>query len=170
MNNALVAPIVSWAIIVLFQVLILNQIELPRLVQPYIYPLFILLLPFETPIWAVLLAGFGTGFVLDIFSNSPGLHSAATVLLAYIRGIILSRQRPSLDYAEDQQPDLGSMGLYWFLGYATVCMAAHHFCYFLLEIFSLAQLPYILAKTVASCALSVSLIMLSRYLFSQTHQ
>ncbi|MBK8470924.1 MAG: rod shape-determining protein MreD [Sphingobacteriales bacterium] len=164
MNNVFIYQGIRCLLIVLLQVLILNQIELSRYLSPYIYPLFILTLPLETPIWAVLLIGFGTGFVIDIFGNTPGLHTAATVLLAYVRGIIISRQKQSIDYAGGQQLELSDFGLGWFFAYALACIGIHHFSYFLLEIFSLSYMPYVLAKTIASGALSLALIMLSRYL------
>lgn len=169
MNNATAYQIIKWVAIILFQVLILSQIELNRFVSPYLYPLFILILPFETPIWAVMLIGFGTGLTIDVFGNSPGLHAAATVFMSYVRGSIIALKKPTGDYAEDQQPDLDSMGFNWFLAYAVICIVAHHLIYFLLEVFSLSYMPYIFAKTACSSAISLSLIMLSRYLFSSRH-
>jgi len=36
------------------------------------YPLFLLLLPFETPVWALLVMGFLLGLTVDTFMNTAG--------------------------------------------------------------------------------------------------
>ena len=66
--------------IILIQVLILNDIPLKwgtqtsglPVFQPILYPIFILLLPFETPIWLLLALGFVTGISMDTFMNTGG--------------------------------------------------------------------------------------------------
>lgn len=169
MNNPIVFQALRWLLIILVQVLILNQIELSRFVSPYIYPLFILLLPLDTPIWAVLLMCFGTGLVVDTFGNSLGLHTAATVFMGYVRNYIMGLKKPSGDYADDNKDDLDSLGMRYFLVYAATCILVHHFIYFLLEMFSFAHLPYVFIKTIASATLSMAIIMLSRYLFMRRY-
>src|SRR5690606_30576224 len=87
-----------FCIVVLIQVLILNKITLRWWSQPigfpvfipYIYPLFILLLPFETPVWLLLILGFTMGITMDMFMNTAGMHACATVLLAYLRTNVLN--------------------------------------------------------------------------------
>ena len=51
-------------LLVLFQGLILNNIEFGGYIVPFLYVVFILALPFETPNWLVLLIGFGLGLWL----------------------------------------------------------------------------------------------------------
>ncbi|HBH47981.1 MAG TPA: rod shape-determining protein MreD, partial [Bacteroidales bacterium] len=82
--------IIRFALVVLVQILIFNNIELGGYLNPYVYTLFILLLPFETPGWVVLISGFLLGFSVDIFSETLGMHTAATVFMAYLRPIALS--------------------------------------------------------------------------------
>ena len=84
-------------LLLLFQVLILNNVALfwwsqPKgfpVFTPYIYPLFILLLPFEAPVWLLLIIGFVCGGIVDAFMNTPGMHAFAMVLIAYLRTNVL---------------------------------------------------------------------------------
>ncbi|MBK9174772.1 MAG: hypothetical protein IPM46_00235 [Flavobacteriales bacterium] len=45
---------------------------------PYLYVLFLIMLPFELPAWAGLLIGAATGLVMDIFASTPGMHTSAS--------------------------------------------------------------------------------------------
>lgn len=81
--------IFRFIVLVLIQVLILNNIEFSGYINPFLYVLFILLLPFETPAWLLLVSGFALGLTVDLFMNTPGLHAAATVLTAFVRPFVL---------------------------------------------------------------------------------
>ncbi|TFH25649.1 MAG: rod shape-determining protein MreD, partial [Bacteroidia bacterium] len=61
--------IVRFILVVLFQVLVMDNVMINGYMIPYVYLLFILLMPFETPRWLQLIAGFGLGLTLDLFSN-----------------------------------------------------------------------------------------------------
>ena len=76
--------------LVALQVFFLNNIQVSGYVNPYVYLLFILLLPPKLPKIMVLVLGFLMGLTMDIFADSYGIHTAATVLLAYIRPSVLS--------------------------------------------------------------------------------
>ncbi|MDD3744123.1 MAG: rod shape-determining protein MreD, partial [Lentimicrobiaceae bacterium] len=79
MKNNYVKDILRFIVLVAVQVLILNQIDFGGYIDPALYLLFILLLPFEVPGWLLLIASFSLGFCIDIFSHSIGLHAAASV-------------------------------------------------------------------------------------------
>ncbi|MCS5551365.1 MAG: rod shape-determining protein MreD, partial [Gammaproteobacteria bacterium] len=82
--------IVRFIILVAIQVLVLNNVQISGYLNPYVYILFIMLLPPKLPKALVLILAFVMGFTIDIFSDSYGIHTAASVLLAYIRPSILS--------------------------------------------------------------------------------
>lgn len=71
------------------QVLLFDNIELFGFLNPYIYVLFVLLLPVDTsPLVAMPLA-FAQGLTLDLFSSTLGLHATANTILAFVRPYIL---------------------------------------------------------------------------------
>jgi len=55
----------------------------------FIYIAGVLLLPADTNRMYLLLIGFATGFTVDVFSNTFGMHASATVLIAYIRPFLI---------------------------------------------------------------------------------
>jgi len=165
MNSVVIANITRVIGLILFQVLILSQIELHGFISPYIYPLAILLLPFETPTWVLLLVGFFTGLSIDVFANTHGLHASVTVLLAYLRSTIISFNRPPGDYESTDRPNIPSMGINWFLIYAGMAIFIHHACYFALEAYSWAFLGRTIARIIGSTVASVGLVVLYEYVF-----
>lgn len=75
---------------VMLQVLVFNNILIAKMISPFFYILFILLLPFETPRSAMLVLAFVLGLSIDAFNNTLGVHAAASVLVAYLRPSLLS--------------------------------------------------------------------------------
>ena len=75
--------------LILLQILVFNNIQFSGYVNPYVYLMFILLLPVEIASWLLLLLSFFTGMIIDFFSGSPGMHSSATVLAGFVRPYIL---------------------------------------------------------------------------------
>ncbi|MCW3806461.1 rod shape-determining protein MreD [Plebeiibacterium marinum] len=135
---------------VLLQVLILNKIEFSGFINPYLYVLFVLTLPFETPGWFLLVLAGVLGLSIDMFSNTPGMHMAATLLLAYIRPYILLRIAPRDGYEPGTLPTPSFYGFPWFFKYAVILVLIHHFLYFIIEAFSFTHIIEILARTVFS--------------------
>ena len=165
MNSIVLVNIARFIGLLLFQVLILNQIELHGFISPYIYPLFILLLPFETPRWLQMVLAFIAGLLVDMFANTPGLHASATVFMAYLRQPIIQLNKPPGDYQAGDRPNIKSMGFKWFIFYITVAIVLHHIFYFFIEIYSLQYFFYTLIKIILSTATSILLIILYQYLF-----
>ena len=85
--NVYIKNILRFCVIIILQVLILNKITLRwwsepgfPIFIPYVYPLFLLLLPFETPVWALLIIGFILGTTVDSFMNTAGMHACVCLL------------------------------------------------------------------------------------------
>ncbi len=155
--------ILMYLFVILTQVLILNQLQVSGYLNPYFYVLFILLLPVSTPQYLVLLLAFLTGFTIDFFTDTPGLHATATTLLGYMRMpvLYLVSGRGS-DMAE--YPSLKNNGLRWFLIYTVLLVVIHHFFLFYLEVFSFTGFFRTFIRMVLSTILSVFVIVLSQFL------
>ena len=133
--------IIRFLFLVFIQVLIFNNIQFSGLINPYIYVIFILLLPFKTPTWALLGLAFLLGISVDLFANTPGMHSTATVLMAFLRPYVLSIIAPRDGYETGTFPRLYYYGFFWFLKYAAILVTIHHLSLFYLEIFRLSISP-----------------------------
>ena len=129
--------IVRFIVVITFQVLIMDNVMISGYMIPYVYLLFILLMPFETPQWVLLLSGFFLGLGIDLLENTPGLHTAATVLIAFVRPYLLSLLAPRDGYETDTFPRIHFYGFSWFLKYTLIIVVIHHFALFYLEIFQL---------------------------------
>lgn len=155
--------IVRFLTLVLIQVLVFDNIELSGYINPYIYILFILLLPFETPNWLLLILAFLLGMSIDLFTMTPGLHAAATVFTAFLRPFILKNFSPRDGYEPGTFPRIAYYGFNWFAKYSLILVMTHHFILFSLEIFRLSDIFLILSKTILSGIISTFFIVISQY-------
>src|SRR5665647_630393 len=80
---------VIFIVSVLLQVLLFNNILIFRVIAPFFYILFIILLPFYTPRALLLFLSFALGLTVDIFTNTPGVHASACLLTGFLRPGIL---------------------------------------------------------------------------------
>jgi rod shape-determining protein MreD len=155
--------IIQFIAVVLIQVLLLNNIQVSSMVNPYFYVLFILLLPFETPGWLLLASSFFLGLTLDLFMNTPGMHSIASVLMAFLRPTVLTAIAPRDGYDAGTYPRLMYYGFEWFLKYTVVLVLIHHLMLFYIEVFRLSEFFSTFIKVIFSSLISVILIVLSQY-------
>lgn len=151
--------------LVLFQIFVLNNIQLMGYANPYLYILFILTLPIETPKWLLLLLGFFLGYVIDYFSYTIGLHIAATVLIAYLRPKLIRLVVPKLEPGPDVIIGIEQFGFKSFLLYTGILVFIHHLVLFFLETFKLDDFWEILNRAAISSILTIILIFIGQYLF-----
>lgn len=144
--------------LVLIQVLFLNNIELGGSINPFLYILFILILPFETPSWMLLVLGFFLGFSIDIFVNTLGIHTSASVFAAFVRPMVLSLIIPRDGYESGTLPRISFYGLPWFIRYSFSIVFAHHLFYFFMEAFTFSGFFNTFGKVLYSFAFTIALV------------
>jgi len=155
--------IFRFVLLILFQVLVMDNVLINGYMIPYIYLLVILLMPFETPRWIQLLSGFALGLAMDLFSGTLGMHTAATVLIAFIRPYLLDLLASRDGYELDTFPRIHYYGFLWFLKYTLIIVFIHHLALFYLEVFQLKVFFSTLLRVILSTILSTSTIVLSQY-------
>lgn len=165
MINQLGRYLISFIAILLVQVLVLNNLNLGGYINPWLYVLFILILPVETPNWLLLVFGFVTGLIMDAFLNTIGMHASATVFLAFLRPLFLRFLAPRDGFEPGSLPVPSHFGFAWFLKYAIVSVAAHHLFLFIVEAFTLENFFVTLWKTILSSLATLLVIMIAQ-LFS----
>ena len=149
--------------LILTQVLILNHVQFSGFVNPYIYVLFILLLPMSSPRYAVLLLAFLLGITVDVFSSSLGIHSFATVFVAYLRPIVI-RVISNREEDRNEYPGLAQNKFGWFLSYITIMVVIHHLVLFYVEVFTFANFFETLIRVLFSSVFSIIVIVLSQFI------
>jgi hypothetical protein len=159
--------IVRLAIFIIVQVYLLNKIpHLHQFIIPYIYHLFILWLPFSISRISLMMVAFITGLALDYFTNSPGLHAAACVLMAYLRPFVINVLTPK-DTSEFnyREPSPRSMGWTPYMVYALILTLFHHTWMTILQWMSFGTFFRFLIKVCATTAISMLLILIVELLF-----
>ncbi len=165
MLNEIIRNIIRFILLVAVQVLIINNIELGRFINPFLYILFIIILPFETPKWLVLLSAFLIGITVDMFTDTGGMHAAACVFMGYIRPGILKLFSPRDGYEFGTQPTVQYLGIPWFLSYAGILVFAHHLILFYIEIFRFSEFFSTLLRVIISSIFTLLLVIVTQYLF-----
>jgi len=155
--------------ILFIQVFILNKIPpLHQFVVPYFYFLFILWLPFKTRRWVILLVGFLLGFTIDMFYKTPGLHTSASVLIAYLRPFVINLLLPK-EATEwgNEEPNRVSMGALPYTTYVILLTILHNLYLIFLEWMQFGSFLYFLGKLIATSLVSLLLILISELLVNR---
>jgi len=146
-------------------VLILNNINLGGYTNPYFYIYFILLLPFATPEWLLLMVSFTLGLCIDLFTNTPGLNAAACTFMGFSRPFLIKWISYGTESLSGDTPSLRRQGIKWFLYYAGSLILVHHFVLFYLEIFRLNEFAGTFMRVMLSSTFTLVLVLMSEYLF-----
>lgn len=150
---------IGWFVgLVLLQVLILNNVNIAGYATPFLYIYVILKFESDVSRNVLMLWAFLLGLTVDVFSDTPGMSAAATVLLAFFRPVFL-RLFVLHDMQETLIPSVRTLGISSFLKYLVVCVLAHHGMLLTLEFFSFAHIGVLLLKVMTSAALTVACIM-----------
>ena len=165
MKISLLKYIIIYVVLVVLQVFILDNIQLNGFINPYIYILFILMLPFDISGWLLLILSFFLGLSIDLFEHTPGLHASATVFLGFCRPGIIRMVGEKEDLEPGQYPNIRDFGTMWFFTYTVILVFLHHLVLFYLEIFRLNEFFLTLLKVIINTAISTILIIIIQFLF-----
>lgn len=130
-----------WQVLLLLalQVLLMNHIHFMGYGSPLVYVALLLYFPANANRVLILFWAFFMGFLVDMFSNTPGISAASLTFVAFLQPGWLKMWIPK-DSLEDMNPNYSSMGVWNHLRYFTVMLVIHHVIYFFLESFSFYNL------------------------------
>ncbi len=165
MNKLIIHNVLRFVFLILFQVLVLNNILLGNYVTPYLYVLFIIMLPTNIPNWLLLILSFSVGFSIDLFSGELGFHAFASTLMGFSRVFVLKLVFPQSEIENPITPSIQTLKYKTFFSYVGIMVFIHHFSYFLVEIFRFSEFFQILIRTFLSSILTVLLIAIYQFLF-----
>ncbi|HPH62659.1 MAG TPA: rod shape-determining protein MreD [Paludibacteraceae bacterium] len=158
MIGSILKQIGIFALYILVQVLILNNILFFGYINPYLYVLFLITLPSNISRTSLLLIGFVMGLIIDIFSGTPGYNAFASVLVTYAAPLLQKMFGPREDHDIMIIPSFKSYRIGMFIQYALVLVIIHHFSFFIIEYGSLSHIGSILLKTGLSSLFTMLLI------------
>ena len=156
MINNLIRGLLYFVVLVLIQVLILNNIHFLRIATPFLYLYFIVKMPVGSPRDLVVLFSFLIGLVIDVFSNTPGMHAAACPLTGFIREPLI-RFYMGKDLPDGIYPSYKTFGYGGFFRYVLSLVVIHHVTLFLIESLTLFD-PLFLALRIGASVITTTLL------------
>ena len=159
--------ITRFILLLAVQVVVLNNIQFSGYINPFVYIMFIMMLPVRIPGPLLLIIAFVTGLVVDMFSNTMGMHAAACVLMAFARPTVLRYLAPREGYEADSVPSVRIQGFTWFFIYASILTLIHHFALFFIEVFRFSEFFSTFIRVILSSIATLITIMISQYLFGK---
>lgn len=161
------ANLQRFILLVLLQVLVLDHLDVANgFMVPYLYVLFLLMLPIELPAWAQLVLGAFTGLVMDYFSSTPGMHMSACVVLMFARIHLLRLLAPREGYEFGMRPTLPRMGIAWYLTYTGLLLLLHHLWLFFVEVHRFDSFFSTFFRATLSAVFTFALCLLAQFLTS----
>jgi len=155
--------------VLIAQILVFNQIQFSGYINPAFYIIFIITLPLSTPAWLRLISSFLLGFLVDIFSQSPGLHTSTSVLLAFLQPYLIQNfQNSEID--EKKPSNLSYLGFGWFLKSTAILVLIHQSFYFFLEVFSFSNFLETLYRIILSSFATFTVIILAQLIIYRKQQ
>ena len=143
--------------VMLLQVFLFDQLQFFGLCHPYIYVLCLLMMPITLRSSADMCIGAFAGLVMDMFSNSLGIHMAACVLIMFLRRYLLGFLVNEHDRL-NEQISLRAVGMIALLEYTVILVLLHHGLIFLLSAWSWHYIGTVILETLISSIVTVSVI------------
>ncbi len=138
MTYSIFLRVIRLAVLVVFQVLVCNQIHILGYITPLIIGYMMVCFHRESSRVGLLLWGFAIGIIADLFSNTAGMASSACTLVAMIQQPTLNAFAPR-DASDEFTPTMRNMGFWRYFMYVLVLMLVLHSVFYTLDAFSLAN-------------------------------
>lgn len=162
--NFNIKNIVFGIFVILLQVLALNNVNVGGYINPYVYPLILLVLPFETKPWITLFIAFFIGLLVDLFTGTLGMHAFSLVFMTVLRPYFIKAL--SLDkFEQGRSINIKTQDSLVVFAYVTLLFSVHHLVYFLLESFNLISFGHLLLLTLMSTLTSVLIALILLFIF-----
>ena len=161
---------VRFILLMLFQILILNNVNLSGYAIPYLYIMFILMLPTYTGKVSLLLCAFACGFCMDVFSNMLGFHTFSCTLIGLLRIAFADRILTRNEAVDIAIPSIHAVKPQYFVGYLLVLTGAFYFVFYSLELFGSEGMGRLLLSVILSTLLTSVMVLLAQMLFLKRPQ
>lgn len=121
-----------WLIFAFFQIMLFDSMPIGQLARPYVFLLFLLMLPANMSKAAQYLIAFGAGMFIDIFTHTIGMHAFACVLMMAVRPYWINILTGTTNRTKEELA-FGTQALSWIASYLFPLIFVHHLTFFLLE-------------------------------------
>jgi len=153
-----ITRLVTFFILLLVQVLVLNHIHLFNVATPMVYVALALNFQRNYPRWAALLWCFSMGICVDMFANTLGVGAASMTLVGFVQPYLLELFVPR-DASDDFQVHISTVGMNTYLLYSSILVFVYCLLFFSLEAFNFFNFLQWLLCVVGSTVLTMILIL-----------
>jgi rod shape-determining protein MreD len=162
MNSTLLVNIFRFVLLLAVQIIIFNNMNFLGYISPFPYILFIILYPVNGNKSGLLIASFVLGLIMDMFSNSGGIHTTACLVLAYFRPFIFKFSFGlSYEYQTIKLNDVLTPERFSFI---LLSVVIHHLILFTLEAFQFSFILDVLLRTLLSTVFTLLICIIIIYL------
>lgn len=134
------------------QLLIFNHLTLWEMASAHVFLVSLLILPVNTPFSLLLLAGFATGMLVDVFSAGAfkGISSFACVLMLSLRNAYVGLITNKVSFRGSEETLIRVQPFVWIIQYLLPLIIVYELAFHFLEAFSFAHVGLTLLKVGAS--------------------
>ena len=159
MGRTLINLLILFFLLIFAQVIIFNNICLFNIAIPIVFIYFIIRLPITINInWALTIAFF-TGLIVDIFSNTQGMHALSCTIITFARRDILRLYISREEDITDGIVSIKSIGMSSFLKYTFTIILLYSLVIFCIEAFTFFNPLLLMSKIITSTFLSFVIIL-----------
>lgn len=152
-------------ILMLLQILVLNNVYLGGYINPFIYVLFILMLPTGMNRLLMLVLAFCSGLLVDVFSNMLGFHAFACTFVAFARITFADRILTRDDPVVIETPSVFTVSPQSYIGFMLLLLFIYNVIYFTMVVFEWQDWWRILVLAVLSTLVSGVMCLLYQLVF-----
>jgi len=161
--------IIGLILLLFFQVFVLNNINFLGYINPYLYVLFVFVFPVNKNRFPLLFLAFLYGLLVDLFSDSGGIHAFSLLFVAYIRILfikaVFQKSDTDLSIFKLKSEPFGKV-----FNYVVILTVIHHFILFSLANFSFQNFSGVLLNTLFSSVFTLILYFFGTFIFSRKPQ
>lgn len=128
--NLVVLNIVRFIGIFLLQIVVINNITVAGMFTPFLFVLFILMLPTNINKLLLLLVSFMMGLLIDITSNMLGFNAFCCTFVAYLRILFANRMLTHDEPIVISSPSIRSVVPQQFIAYVMMLLFIYGILYF----------------------------------------
>jgi rod shape-determining protein MreD len=158
MSKTFLQFVMLFIVLVIAQSVIFNHIALFSVALAFVFIYFIVRLPITLPTPQVIAISFLIGAVIDVFSDTPGMHAMACTFLGTARRTVLRLYVSREEDITRPQPSIRSLGFAVFAKYVLTMSLVFCIVVFFIEAFSFFNFPLMLLRIVASTLLTSALL------------
>ncbi len=131
----------------------------------FVYPITLITLPLTVQRNTVLIIGFAIGLLIDIWYQTPGIHTSALVLMLFVRPYCLQYILDERELRINMTTEKFTLTVPTFLTYGSILYIVHSTCYFILDQFGLMKPGILVLRVLLSALLSLLFALVYRLIF-----